>query len=292
MFEDFDVAELRKYIDWTPFFMTWSLMGKYPAILQHEEVGEEAQRLFKDANDLLDRVEKEKLLKASGMCALFPAASIDDDIEVYTDESRSEVLKVLHNLRQQTEKPKGYNYCLSDYVAPKASGKQDWIGAFAVTGGIGERELADEYKAKGDDYNAIMIQAVADRLAEAFAECLHERVRKEIWGYSADESLSNEELIRERYQGIRPAPGYPACPEHTEKESLWQLLNVEETIGMSLTSSYAMWPGASVSGWYFSHPDSRYFAVAQIQQDQLESYADRKGWDIETAEKWLAPNLD
>ncbi|CAH0541596.1 methionine synthase [Vibrio marisflavi] len=292
VFEDFDVAELRKYIDWTPFFMTWSLMGKYPAILQHEEVGEEAQRLFKDANDLLDRVEKEKLLKASGMCALFPAASIDDDIEVYTDESRSEVLKVLHNLRQQTEKPKGYNYCLSDYVAPKASGKQDWIGAFAVTGGIGERELADEYKAKGDDYNAIMIQAVADRLAEAFAECLHERVRKEIWGYSADESLSNEELIRERYQGIRPAPGYPACPEHTEKESLWQLLNVEETIGMSLTSSYAMWPGASVSGWYFSHPDSRYFAVAQIQQDQLESYADRKGWDIETAEKWLAPNLD
>ena len=292
VFEDFDVAEFRKYIDWTPFFMTWSLMGKYPAIFEHEEVGEEAKRLFKDANELLDRVEKEKLLKASGMCALFPAASIGDDIEVYTDESRTEVLKVLHNLRQQTEKPKGYNYCLSDYVAPKELGKQDWIGAFAVTGGIGERELADEYKAKGDDYNAIMIQAVADRLAEAFAEYLHERVRKDIWGYSADENLSNQELIRERYQGIRPAPGYPACPEHTEKESLWQLLNVEETIGMSLTSSYAMWPGASVSGWYFSHPDSRYFAVAQIQRDQLESYADRKGWDIETAEKWLAPNLD
>ncbi|WP_275895353.1 vitamin B12 dependent-methionine synthase activation domain-containing protein, partial [Vibrio cholerae] len=177
-------------------------------------------------------------------------------------------------------------------IAPKESGKRDWIGAFAVTGGIGERALADAYKAQGDDYNAIMIQAVADRLAEAFAEYLHEKVRKEIWGYASDENLSNDELIRERYQGIRPAPGYPACPEHTEKATLWQMLNVEETIGMSLTTSYAMWPGASVSGWYFSHPDSRYFAVAQIQQDQLHSYAERKGWCLEEAEKWLAPNLD
>ncbi|MEF1184213.1 vitamin B12 dependent-methionine synthase activation domain-containing protein, partial [Vibrio sinaloensis] len=232
------------------------------------------------------------LLKARGMCGLFPAASVGDDIEVYTDESRTEVAKVLHNLRQQTEKPKGFNYCLSDYVAPKESGKHDWIGAFAVTGGIGERELADEYKAQGDDYNAIMIQAVADRLAEAFAEYLHERVRKEIWGYAADEELSNEELIREKYQGIRPAPGYPACPEHTEKGPLWELMNVEENIGMSLTSSYAMYPGASVSGWYFSHPDSRYFAIAQIQQDQVESYAARKGWDMLEAEKWLGPNIN
>ncbi len=292
VFENCDVATLRNYIDWTPFFMTWSLVGKYPAILEHEEVGEEAKRLYKDANDLLDRVEREGLLKAAGMCALFPAASVGDDIEVYTDETRSEVRTVLHNLRQQTEKPKGFNYCLSDYIAPKESGKQDWIGAFAVTGGIGERELADEYKAQGDDYNAIMIQAVADRLAEAFAEYLHEKVRKEIWGYSADEALSNDDLIREKYQGIRPAPGYPACPEHTEKGSLWEILNVEETIGMSLTTSYAMWPGASVSGWYFSHPDSRYFAIAQIQQDQVDSYADRKGWSLEEAEKWLGPNIN
>ncbi|MGO2162492.1 MAG: methionine synthase [Vibrio toranzoniae] len=292
IFNDFDVATLRNYIDWTPFFMTWSLVGKYPAILEHEEVGEEAKRLFKDANDLLDRVEKEKLLEARGMCAMFPANSVGDDIEVYTDESRTEVLKVLHNLRQQTEKPKGFNYCLSDYIAPKDSGKEDWIGGFAVTGGIGERELADEYKANGDDYNAIMIQAVADRLAEAFAEYLHKEVRKDIWGYSPDEDLSNDDLIREKYQGIRPAPGYPACPEHTEKGTLWELMDIENVIDMSLTSSYAMWPGASVSGMYFSHPDARYFAIAQIQQDQVESYADRKGWDMLEAEKWLGPNIN
>ncbi|EIV8497264.1 methionine synthase [Vibrio vulnificus] len=292
VFDDFDVATLRQYIDWTPFFLTWSLVGKYPTIFDHEEVGEEAKRLFEDANEWLDRIEREGLLKARGMCGLFPAASVGDDIEVYTDESRTQVAKVLHNLRQQTEKPKGANYCLSDYVAPKESGKNDWIGAFAVTGGVNERELADQFKAQGDDYNAIMIQAVADRLAEAFAEYLHERVRKEIWGYAAAENLSNEELIREKYQGIRPAPGYPACPEHTEKGPLWELLNVEETIGMSLTSSYAMWPGASVSGWYFSHPDSRYFAIAQIQQDQVESYAERKGWDLLEAEKWLGPNIN
>ncbi|WP_341851471.1 methionine synthase [Vibrio vulnificus] len=292
VFDDFDVATLRQYIDWTPFFLTWSLVGKYPTIFDHEEVGEEAKRLFEDANEWLDRIEREGLLKARGMCGLFPAASVGDDIEVYTDESRTQVAKVLHNLRQQTEKPKGANYCLSDYVAPKESGKNDWIGAFAVTGGVNERELADQFKAQGDDYNAIMIQAVADRLAEAFAEYLHERVRKEIWGYAADENLSNEELIREKYQGIRPAPGYPACPEHTEKGPLWELLNVEATIGMSLTSSYAMWPGASVSGWYFSHPDSRYFAIAQIQQDQVESYAERKGWDLLEAEKWLGPNIN
>ncbi|CAH7030197.1 cobalamin-dependent methionine synthase [Vibrio chagasii] len=292
VFNDFDVATLRNYIDWTPFFMTWSLVGKYPAILDHEEVGEEAKRLFKDANELLDRVEKEKLLEARGMCAMFPANSVGDDIEVYTDESRTEVLKVLHNLRQQTEKPKGFNYCLSDYIAPKESGKADWIGGFAVTGGIGERELADEYKANGDDYNAIMIQAVADRLAEAFAEYLHQEVRKDIWGYAPDEDLSNDDLIREKYQGIRPAPGYPACPEHTEKGTLWELMDVEKSIDMSLTSSYAMWPGASVSGMYFSHPDSRYFAIAQIQQDQVDSYADRKGWDMLEAEKWLGPNIN
>lgn len=291
VFENMNVSTLRRYIDWTPFFMTWTLMGKYPAILEHEEVGEEAKRLFKDANDWLDKIENEGLLKASGLCAILPASAVGDDIEVYTDESRTKVSKVLHHLRQQTEKPKGFNYCLSDYVAPKESGKPDWVGAFAVTGGIGERELADKFKAEGDDYNAIMIQAVADRLAEAFAEYLHEQVRKEIWGYSPQENLDNDALIREKYQGIRPAPGYPACPEHTEKQAIWDLLDVEERIGMSLTSSYAMWPGASVSGWYFSHPESRYFAIAQIQQDQVEDYASRKGWTTSEAEKWLAPNM-
>ncbi|WP_417880063.1 methionine synthase [Vibrio sp.] len=291
VFEHIDTAILRQYIDWTPFFLTWGLMGKYPSIFDHEEVGEEAKRLYEDANVFLDQIEQEGILKASGVCGMFPANSVGDDIEVYADETRTDVIKVLHNLRQQTEKPKGPNYCLSDYIAPKDSDKADWIGAFAVTGGIGERELADAYKAQGDDFNAIMIQAVADRLAEAFAEYMHEQVRKDIWGYAPDENLTNNDLIREKYQGIRPAPGYPACPEHTEKGSLWELLNVEETIGMSLTSSYAMWPGASVSGWYFSHPDSRYFAIAQIQQDQAEEYAQRKGWDEVEMEKWLGPNL-
>ncbi|WP_120513971.1 methionine synthase [Photobacterium salinisoli] len=291
VFKDFDIATLRSYIDWTPFFMTWSLSGKYPTILRHEVVGQEAQRLFDDANQLLDDIEASGMIKANGVCGLFPANNIGDDIEVYTDETRTQVLTTLRGLRQQTEKPKGPNYCLSDYIAPKESGKADWIGAFAVTGGIGEYEIADQFKAKGDDYNAIMIQAVADRLAEAFAEFMHETVRKEIWGYAPDENLSNEDLIREKYQGIRPAPGYPACPEHTEKGEIWKLLDAEANTGMILTESYAMWPGAAVSGWYFSHPESRYFAVAQIQRDQMESYAKRKGWDALEAEKWLGPNL-
>ncbi|WP_256383557.1 methionine synthase [Photobacterium toruni] len=290
-FTDFPVAKLRQYIDWTPFFMTWSLSGKYPTILRHEVVGVEATKLFDDANKILDEIERTGMIKANGVCGLFPANNIGDDIEVYTDETRTEVLTVLHGLRQQTQKPKGPNYCLSDYIAPKESGKADWIGAFSVTGGIGEYDIADQFKAQGDDYNAIMIQAVADRLAEAFAECMHQMVRKQIWGYAEDEDLSNDDLIREKYQGIRPAPGYAACPEHTEKGAIWQLLNAEANTGMVLTESYAMWPGAAVSGWYFSHPDARYFAVAQIQPDQLASYADRKGWDLIEAEKWLGPNL-
>nr|WP_269154170.1 methionine synthase [Photobacterium carnosum] len=290
-FTDFPVAKLRQYIDWTPFFMTWSLSGKYPTILRHEVVGVEATKLFEDANQILDDIERTGMIKANGVCGLFPANNIGDDIEVYTDETRTEVLTVLHGLRQQTKKPKGPNYCLSDYIAPKGRGKADWIGAFAVTGGIGEYDIADQFKAQGDDYNAIMVQAVADRLAEAFAECMHQMVRKQIWGYAADEDLSNDDLIREKYQGIRPAPGYVACPEHTEKGAIWQLLDAEANTGMVLTESYAMWPGAAVSGWYFSHPDARYFAVAQIQHDQLESYADRKGWDLTEAEKWLGPNL-
>ena len=283
---------LRNYIDWTPFFLTWSLAGKYPRILTDDVVGEQAQSLFDDANAMLDTVIANQSLQAKGVIGLFPANRQDDDVVIYADESRQETLGVAHHLRQQTDKPKGANYCLSDFVAPVGSGINDYIGAFAVTGGIGEDELAASYEEKGDDYNAIMVKAVADRLAEAFAEYLHEQVRKQYWGYAPDESLSNDDLIREKYQGIRPAPGYAACPEHTEKQLIWDLLNAEEHTGMKLTESYAMWPGASVSGWYFAHPEARYFAVAKIQQDQVEDYAKRKGWDIETAQRWLGPNLN
>ncbi|AXQ98576.1 methionine synthase [Pseudoalteromonas piscicida] len=288
-FKDVSIKTLRDYIDWTPFFMTWSLAGKYPRILQDEVVGEEAQKLFHDANAMLDQLEQEGTLQPLGVIGLFPANRVGDDIEIYTDESRSEVLVTSCQLRQQTEKTDFPNYCLSDYIAPK--GTPDYFGAFAVTGGLEEDDLADAFDAKQDDYNKIMIKAVADRLAEAFAEYLHEQVRKVHWGFAADEALSNEELIRENYQGIRPAPGYPACPEHTEKQKIWQLLDVENRIGMKLTSSYAMWPGAAVSGWYFSHPDSKYFAVASIQKDQVEDYAGRQGMSLEEAERWLGPNL-
>lgn len=291
-FEDVAISVLRPYIDWTPFFLSWELAGKYPRILEDEIIGEEATKLFADANAMLDQLEKDQSVRCAGVIGLFPANAVGDSIEVYRDESRTEVIKVLHHLRQQSEKQGFPNYCLADYVAPKESGKPDWIGAFAVTGGIGEEAIAKAYKAQHDDYNAILIQAVCDRLAEAFAEYLHEQVRKVHWGYAPDEALSNEELIRENYQGIRPAPGYPACPEHTEKGSIWELLEVEQAIGMQLTESYAMWPGAAVSGWYFSHPESKYFAVAQIQQDQAEDYAVRKGMTLAEAERWLGPNLN
>ncbi|CAM3686891.1 methionine synthase [Rouxiella silvae] len=285
------VETLRHYIDWTPFFMTWSLAGKYPRILEDEIVGEEAKRLFQDANDLLDKLSNEKLLNPRGVFGLFPANRVGDDIEIYRDESRDEVLVVSHHLRQQTEKTDFANYCLADFVAPKSSGKSDYMGAFAVTGGLEEDALAEAYDRQHDDYNKIMIKALSDRLAEGFAEYLHEQVRKVHWGFAADEKLSNEELIRENYQGIRPAPGYPACPEHTEKGQIWKLLDVETHTGMQLTESFAMWPGAAVSGWYFSHPDSKYFAVAQIQRDQVEDYAARKGMPVSEVERWLAPNL-
>lgn len=286
-----DLATLRNYIDWTPFFLTWSLAGKYPRILEDEVVGEQAQSLFNDANAMLDKITEENSLQAKGVIGLFPANRVNDDVEIYTDESRNQIQGVAHHLRQQTLKDKFANYCLADFVAEKSSGINDYVGAFAVTGGIGEDELADSYIQTGDDYNGIMVKAVADRLAEAFAEYLHEQVRKHYWGYAADESLSNEELIREKYQGIRPAPGYAACPEHTEKQLIWDLLSAEQHTGMKLTESYAMWPGASVSGWYFAHPDAKYFAVAKIQADQVEDYATRKGWTLEEAEKWLGPNL-
>nr|WP_321825200.1 methionine synthase [Alteromonas macleodii] len=286
-----DLATLRNYIDWTPFFLTWSLAGKYPRILEDEVVGEQAKSLFNDANAMLDKIIEENSLQAKGVIGLFPANRVNDDVEIYTDESRNQIQGVAHHLRQQTLKDKFANYCLADFVAEKSSGINDYVGAFAVTGGIGEDELADSYIQTGDDYNGIMVKAVADRLAEAFAEYLHEQVRKHYWGYAADESLSNEELIREKYQGIRPAPGYAACPEHTEKQLIWDLLSAEQHTGMKLTESYAMWPGASVSGWYFAHPDAKYFAVAKIQADQVEDYATRKGWTLEEAEKWLGPNL-
>ena len=267
------------------------LAGKYPRILEDEVVGVEAQRLFKDANDMLDKLSAEKTLNPRGVVGLFPANRVGDDIEIYRDETRTHVINVSHHLRQQTEKTGFANYCLADFVAPKLSGKADYIGAFAVTGGLEEDALADAFEAQHDDYNKIMVKALADRLAEAFAEYLHERVRKVYWGYAPNENLSNEELIRENYQGIRPAPGYPACPEHTEKATIWELLEVEKHTGMKLTESFAMWPGASVSGWYFSHPDSKYYAVAQIQRDQVEDYARRKGMSVTEVERWLAPNL-
>ncbi|RJF52893.1 methionine synthase [Serratia inhibens] len=285
------IETLRQYIDWTPFFMTWSLAGKYPRILEDEVVGEEAKRLFADANHMLDMLAANGSLNPRGVYGLFPANRVGDDIEVYRDENRDEVLVVSRHLRQQTEKTDFPNYCLADFVAPKSSGKADYFGAFAVTGGLEEDELAAAYDAQHDDYNKIMIKALSDRLAEAFAEYLHEQVRKLHWGFAADENLSNEELIRENYQGIRPAPGYPACPEHTEKAEIWRLLDVNRHTGMELTESFAMWPGAAVSGWYFSHPESKYFAVAQIQRDQVEDYAARKGMSTSEVERWLAPNL-
>ncbi|WP_046005625.1 methionine synthase [Pseudoalteromonas rubra] len=288
-FKDVSIATLREYIDWTPFFMTWTLAGKYPRILEDEVVGEEAKKLFADANAMLDELSAKGSLQPLGVIGLFPANRVGDDIEIYRDESRDEVLLKSCQLRQQTEKTDFPNYCLADYIAPK--GTPDYFGAFAVTGGLEEDDLAEVFEQQQDDYNKIMVKAVADRLAEAFAEYLHEQVRKQYWGFAEDEKLSNEELIRENYQGIRPAPGYPACPEHTEKDKIWQLLDVENRIGMKLTSSYAMWPGAAVSGWYFSHPDSKYFAVAAIQQDQVEDYANRSNMTLAEAERWLSPNL-
>ncbi len=291
--DDLDLNVVRNYIDWTPFFMTWQLSGKYPKILEHELIGEEATKLFNDANAMLDDVINNKKLSAKAVFGLFPAVREDDDVLLYSDESKTQHLLTTHHLRQQGKKPAGqYNRCLADYIASKDSGVDDYMGAFAVSAGFGCDELVAELDAKHDTYNSILMKAVADRLAEASAEYLHEQIRKEYWGYAAEENFDNEALIRESYQGIRPAPGYPACPEHTEKGTIWKLLDVENNIGMELTSSYAMWPGAAVSGWYFAHPDAKYFAVAKIDHDQVQNYADRKGWDLDTAERWLAPNLE
>ncbi|MDT8406216.1 MAG: methionine synthase [Methylococcales bacterium] len=292
-FDHFPLATLAEFIDWTPFFQTWELAGKYPAILKDPVVGEQAQNLFADAKAMLKQLIAENWLTARAVIGFFPANSDGDDIILYHDDHRREVLTVLHHLRQQAVKAPGLaNFCLSDFVAPKDSGIKDYLGGFAVTTGLGiERKLA-EFERDHDDYNAIMLKALADRLAEAFAECLHQRVRKEYWGYVSDETLSNQELIEERYQGIRPAPGYPACPDHTEKETLFELLNVPELTGIQLTESYAMHPASAVSGWYFAHPKASYFNVGKIDREQLEDYARRKKLALEVAERWLAAHLD
>jgi 5-methyltetrahydrofolate--homocysteine methyltransferase len=292
-FDDYPLEEIRPYIDWTPFFHSWQMKASYPRILDDPEKGSEARKLFEDAQALLDRIVAERWLRARAVVGLFPANALpNDDVEVYADESRSSVLTTLHFLRQQKAKPPGRpNRSLADFVAPRETGLEDHVGLFAVTVGIGAEEAARRFEEEHDDYNAIMVKGLADRLAEAFAEHMHERVRQELWGYAKDEMLNNEALIREEYRGIRPAPGYPACPEHTEKRTLWELLDVEENAGIALTESCAMSPGAAVSGYYFSHPDSTYFGVAEIGRDQVSDYASRKGMSLAEAERWLAPNL-
>ena len=292
VFEDYSLQELIENIDWTPFFRTWELSGKYPKILEDEVVGEEATKLFADAKAMLKQIVDEGWLQARAVIGFFPANSNGDDIELYADDERTEVQTVLHHLRQQLAKTaENPNWCLSDFVAPKDSGQKDYIGAFAVTTGIGIDEHVTRFEQQHDDYNSILLKALADRLAEAFAERMHERVRKEFWAYS-DESFSNAELIAENYQGIRPAPGYPACPDHTEKQTLWSLIQPDENAGISITESFAMLPTAAVSGWYFSHPDARYFGIGKIHKDQVEDYTKRKNVDIKITERWLSPVLD
>ncbi|HET8583481.1 MAG TPA: vitamin B12 dependent-methionine synthase activation domain-containing protein, partial [Jatrophihabitans sp.] len=293
VFQDYPLSELRDYIDWQPFFNAWEMKGKFPDILNNPASGEAARKLWDDAQRMLDKIIADKWLTAAGVIGLFPANATDsDDILVYTDETRREVLLTLHELRQQTEHRPGVPHrSLADYVAPASTGLRDYVGAFAVTAGLGSEAKIKEFKAALDDYSAILLESVADRLAEAFAERLHERVRTEFWGYAADEQLDNTALIKEEYAGIRPAPGYPACPEHTEKQAIWDLLDVKANVGIELTDSMAMWPGASVSGLYFSHPQSQYFVVGRVGRDQVAEYAQRKGWTLAEAERWLSPNL-
>ena len=296
VFDDVDLAVLRDYIDWTPFFTAWELAGKFPRILADPVVGETATQLYQDALEMLDCIVQEKWLTAKAVVGLFPAHSVGDDIVVFNAEaqqrSEAEVLTVVHTLRQQMEKPPGRpNYALADFIAPQESGLDDYLGFFAVTTGLGVDEKVREFEAAHDDYHAIMLKALADRLAEALAEYMHGRVRREVWGYSPDEALANDDLIAEAYRGIRPAPGYPACPDHTEKGELFRVLDAPEHAAMTLTESFAMRPSAAVSGYYFAHPEARYFGLGRIDRDQVADYAARKGWDVPTAEKWLAPNL-
>jgi 5-methyltetrahydrofolate--homocysteine methyltransferase len=294
-FPAYDLATLARYIDWTPFFQTWELAGRYPAILDDNKVGAEARKLFADARALLDRIVKEKWLTANAVVGFFPANTVGDDIALFADDTRKIEQARLFTLRQQIARDPSRaraHTALADFVAPRDTGLADYIGAFAVTAGIGEEAALDAHFKTTDDYGRIMFKALADRLAEAFAECLHERVRKELWGYAKGEKLTNDELILEKYQGIRPAPGYPAQPDHTEKATIWKLLDVEAAAGIQLTESYAMWPGAAVSGLYFAHPESHYFGVGKVERDQVEDYAKRKGWSRTEAERWLAPVLN
>ena len=294
-FGDYDFAELREYIDWQPFFNAWEMKGRFPDILNNPVSGETARKLYDDAQAMLDTMIKEKWLTANGVIGFFPANAVGsggEDVEVYTDDTRTKVMTTLHNLRQQGEHRDGIpNRSLGDFIAPKDTGLADYVGAFAVTTGLGSHAKIDEFKAANDDYSAILLESLADRLAEAFAERMHQRVRKEFWGFQPDEQLDNEALIGEKYVGIRPAPGYPACPEHTEKMTIWDLMDVQKRTGIELTESMAMWPGAAVSGWYFSHPQSQYFVVGRLAQDQVADYAKRKGWTLAEAERWLGPNL-
>ena len=293
VFLNYPLEEIKKYIDWTPFFQTWMLFGRYPDIFKDEKVGEEATKLYNDALVMLDKIVQEKRLVANGVIAFYPAEATDsDDVLVFKNEEKTEKLTTLHFLRQQNKKAKDLpNFCLSDLITPSISKKKDYIGMFAVTTGGGIESLIDEYKIQQDDYNEIMVKALADRLAEAVAELMHEKVRREYWGYVKEEALSTDDLIKEEYIGIRPAPGYPACPDHTEKETIFNLLDAEKEVGIKLTESFAMYPASSVSGYYFANPESKYFGLGKIEKDQVAEYAQRKQKTVEEIEKWLSPNL-
>ena len=293
VFKDYPLEEIRKYIDWTPFFQTWMLAGRYPGILKDEVVGVEAQKLFNDAQLMLDRIIKDKSLSANGVIGFYPAsATPTDDVTLFTDDTRKEKLTTFHFLRQQNKKAQNLpNFSLSDFIAPEETKKEDYIGMFAVATGGGLEAMVAKYKADQDDYSEIMVKAIADRLAEGFAELMHARVRKEFWGYAKDEKLTEDQLIDEQYVGIRPAPGYPACPDHTEKKTIFELLDAEAKAGIRLTESYAMYPASAVSGYYFSSPESRYYGLGKIDKDQVIEYAKRKGMDLKEIEKWLAPVL-
>jgi 5-methyltetrahydrofolate--homocysteine methyltransferase len=292
-FEDFPLQELISFIDWTPFFQTWELHGKFPAILSDEVVGEAATKLYQDAQEMLNQIIEEKWLKASAVVGLFPANSVGDDIEIYSDEERTHPLHIQHSLRQQTKKTAGQpNIALADFIAPKETGISDYIGGFVVTTGLGIDAHIERFEKDHDDYNSILLKALADRLAEAFAECLHAVVRKDYWGYAENEHLNAEEIIKEKYRGIRPAPGYPACPDHTEKIGLFKLLNATEITGVSLTESLAMLPTAAVSGWYFGHPEASYFGLGKITEEQVEDLANRKKMPFEQMQRWLGSVLN
>jgi 5-methyltetrahydrofolate--homocysteine methyltransferase len=292
VFDDYPLTDLIERIDWTPFFQTWELRGVFPKILKDPVVGKQAMSLYEDARELLDALVRGGRLRARGVIGFFPAASAGDDIVLYADAARASERAVIHCLRQQADKTDSRpNFCLADFVAPVEGNVADHVGAFIVTAGIGLDEIVSEFETAHDDYRAVLAKALADRLAEAFAERMHERVRREFWGYEKGGELANEDLIRERYRGIRPAPGYPACPDHTEKQTLFQLLDGERAAGVSLTESFAMWPAASVSGWYFAHPQSHYFGVGRVGRDQVEDYARRKGMTVTEVERWLSPNL-